>query len=199
MKTIIFDFGSVLVDWNPRHFYRSVFKTTEEMEWFLTHVCNEEWNSHHDAGVRFEDNQTGLIAQYPQYETQIKQYYVHWPDMLGDEIPGMWTVVNDLKEKGYKVYGLTNWSAQTFPIAYNKYRILRAMDGIVVSGEEKCIKPGAEIFKRLLDRFHLQAQDCVFIDDNIHNVAAAKALGFDTIHFAGAENLQEELHKRKIL
>ena len=198
-KTIVFDFGGVLIDWNPRYFYRTVFKSEEEMEWFLANVCNSKWNLRHDSGIRFEDNWQSLAAQYPQYTEQIKQYYTGWPQMIREEIPGSHAIVDDLKARGYTVYGLTNWSAQTFPIAYKRYEVLRKMDGIVVSGQEKCIKPGAEIFNRLLTRYHLQANECVFVDDNADNIAAAQKLGFDTIHFQNATQLREELQKRKIL
>lgn len=198
-KIIVFDFGGVLIDWDPRYFYRTVFSSKQEMEWFLKNVCNTPWNLRHDSGILFEDNWQDLAAQYPQYTRQIKQYYTGWPQMLNGEIPGSHTIVDELKAHGYTLYGLTNWSAQTFPIAYKRFEVLRKMDGIVVSGEEKCIKPDAEIFKRLLMRYQLQAADCIFIDDNADNIAAAKALGFDTIHFQNAPQLRRELHARCIL
>ena len=198
-KTIVFDFGGVLVDWNPRYFYRSVFSSEKEMEWFLANVCNTPWNLRHDRGIRFEDNWQELAQKYPQYETQIKQYYTGWPQMLNGEIAGSHAVVDELKARGYTLYGLTNWSAQTFPIALKRFEVLRKMDGIVMSGEEKCIKPEPEIYHILLDRYHLQAADCVFIDDNSTNTAAAAALGFDTIVFKDAGQLRSELQVRHIL
>lgn len=199
MKTIVFDFGGVLVDWNPRYFYRGVFASEEEMEWFLKNVCNTEWNLRHDRGIRFEDNWQELTRKYPQYEQQIKQYYTGWPQMLHGEIAGSHAVVDELKNRGYKLYGLTNWSAQTFPIALKRFEVLRKMDGIVVSGQEKYIKPEPELYRILLDRYHLQAQNCVFIDDNPTNTAAGAALGFDTIVFKDAPQLRAELQTRGIL
>lgn len=199
MKTIVFDFGGVLVDWNPRYFYRTIFSSEKEMEWFLANVCNTEWNLRHDRGIRFEDNWQELAAQYPQYETQIKQYYTGWPTMLHGEIPGAHALVDELKARGYKLYGLTNWSAQTFPIALKRFEMFRKIDGIVVSGQEKCIKPDEKLFKILLKRFDLQAENCVFIDDNAANTTTAARLGFDVIHFQGIEALRADLQQRGIL
>ena len=199
MKTVIFDFGGVLVDWDPRYFYRTVFANEQETEWFLTNVCTSEWNSRHDAGISFAENAAALIKKYPQYEMQIKQFYTGWPQMLKGEIAGTHDIVDKLKKAGVKVYGLTNWSAETFPIAYKRFEVFHKLDGIVVSGEEKCIKPGKEIFHRLLSRFNLRASDCIFIDDNTDNIATAKALGFDTILFKNATQLQMELNKRLAL
>lgn len=199
MKTVIFDFGGVLVDWNPRYFYRTIFATEEEMEWFLANVCTNDWNLRHDAGVSFKENAQQLIKQYPQYSRQIEQYYLGWPQMLRGEIPGTHAIVNELKAAGVKMYGLTNWSAETFPVAFKRFEVLRQMDGIVVSGEEKCVKPGAEIFNRLLTRFDLKAEECVFVDDNAANIVAAQALGFDGILFQSAEQLQRQLTKRGLL
>ena len=199
MKTIVFDFGGVLVDWNPRYFYRSVFSSEDEMEWFLKNVCNTEWNLRHDCGVRFEDNWQELARKYPQYENQIKQYYIGWPQMLREEIPGTHAIVDELKLHGYKLYGLTNWSAQTFPIALKRFEVFRKMDGIVVSGQEKCIKPHPRLFEILVTRYGLNAQECIFIDDNITNTTAATSLGFDAIVFKNAMQLRGELETRHIL
>ncbi len=196
MKTVIFDFGGVLIDWNPRYFYRTVFSDEKEMEWFLANVCTGEWNARHDEGITFEENAKPLIAKFSQYATQIKQFYTGWPQMLNGEIPGTHQIVDELKKAGVTLYGLTNWSAETFPYAYEHFEVLRKMDGIVVSGQEKCIKPGEEIFKRLISRFNLQTDQCVFIDDSAANIATARALGFDTIHFQNAEQLRKELAKR---
>lgn len=187
------------MDWNPRYFYRSIFSSEKEMEWFLENVCNTEWNLRHDCGVRFEDNWQELAKKYPQYETQIRQYYTGWPQMLRDEIPGSHAIVDELKAHGYKLYGLTNWSAQTFPIAYKRFEVFRKMNGIVVSGQEKCIKPHPELFQILLTRYGLHAQDCLFVDDNAANAAAAAALGFDTVVFKSAEQLRKELQMRQLL
>ncbi len=199
MKTIVFDFGGVLVDWNPRHLYRKIFSSEEEMEGFLAQVCNGEWNAKQDAGRPFAQAVAELQKQYPQYTEQIAAYFDRWGEMLGGEIPGMADLVRMLKRKGYKLYGLTNWSAETFPLARAKYSVFDMLDGMVVSGEEHIIKPDPEIYKRLLTRFQLRAPDCLFIDDSPANVAAARQLGFDAVRFESAAALERELKRRNML
>lgn len=199
MKNIILDFGGVLIDWNPRYLYRQIFASEEEMEWFLSHVCTPQWNAAQDGGRPFAAGIALLAEQYPTYRAQIEAYFSRWGEMLGGEIPGMSDLVKELKEKNYPLYGLTNWSAETLPLAWERFAVLRRLDGVVVSGEEKCIKPGPEIFKRLLTRFNLQAQDCVFIDDNLANIQAAQALGFEVIHFQNAADLRAALQQKKML
>ena len=119
--------------------------------------------------------------------------------MLKGEIPGMRDLIHALKQRGYKMYGLTNWSAEKLPLAWERYEVLRAMDGVIVSGEEKMIKPSPDIYKCLLTRFNLQPENCIFIDDNAENRAAAQALGFEVIGFENAAQLQRELAARQIL
>lgn len=199
MKTIVFDFGGVLVDWNPRHLYRKIFSSEEEMEGFLAQVCNGEWNAKQDAGRPFAQAVAELQKQYPQYTEQIAAYFDRWGEMLGGEIPGMADLVRMLKRKGYKLYGLTNWSVETFPLARAKYSVFDMLDGMVVSGEEHIIKPDPEIYKRLLTRFQLRAPDCLFIDDSPANVAAARQLGFDAVRFESAAALERELKRRNML
>ncbi len=199
MKDIVFDFGGVLVDWNPRYLYRKIFSTDEEMEWFLAHVCTGAWNARQDAGRPFAQAVAELQEKYPDYAAQIADYYARWDEMLGGEIKGTHALVDELKAKGYKLYGLTNWSAESFPLAWQRYPVLQQMDGIVVSGEEKLIKPDPEIYKRLLERFALRAENCIFTDDNAANCAAAQALGFDAIVFENAEQLRAQLQQRGVL
>ncbi|MBQ7908329.1 MAG: HAD family phosphatase [Elusimicrobiaceae bacterium] len=199
MKTIVFDFGGVLVDWNPRHLYRKIFASHEEMEWFLANVCTNAWNARQDAGRSFAEGIALLKEQYPAYSQQIEAYFSRWEEMLGLEIEGSRQIIQELKSKGYKLYGLSNWSAETFPKAEARFDILAQMHGRVVSGEEKLIKPDPRIYERFLERFSLRAEKCVFIDDNAANVAAAHTVGMDGIVFKNAEQLREELQKRDIL
>lgn len=199
MKNIIFDFGGVLVDWNPRHLYRKIFASAEEMEWFLTQVCNGEWNACQDAGRPFEEGIALLKSKYPKYASQIEAYYARWPEMLGGEIKGMPALLKELKDKGYKLYGLTNWSAQTFPLTRARYAVFNLLDGMVVSGTEKVIKPQKEIYEILLKRFALQAPECLFIDDSPANVAVAQTLGFEAIRFESAAQLRKQLQEKNLL
>ena len=199
MKDIVFDLGGVLIDWNPRYLYKKIFASTEEMEWFLSNVCTPEWNAQQDAGRPFAEALALVTEKYPKYAAQINDYYARWEETLGGPIKGTVALWQELKNKGCRIYALTNWSAETFPIAKKKYDFLQHMDGIVVSGEEKMNKPNPEIYKRLLARYGLQANNCVYIDDSLPNVEAAAQLGFDAIHFVSPEVLRLELLKRGLL
>ena len=193
IENIIFDFGGVLVDWNPRYLYRDYFRNEREMEFFLENVCTGEWNSELDRGRTFDEGIRLLLPQYPQYAEAIRLYRDGWEKMLGGEIKSSVELLKTLKDAGYSVYGLTNWSAETFPIAYGKYDFFRLFDGIVVSGEEKVAKPDPKIFEILLERYHLKAENCIFMDDSAANVAAAEALGFNAILFDNVDNVKSRI------
>lgn len=199
MKDIIFDLGGVLIDWNPRYLYKKIFASAEEMEWFLTSVCSPVWNAKQDAGRPFAEGIAQAKAQYPKYAPQIDAYFLRWEEMLGGPIKGTVQLLRELKYKKYRLFALSNWSAETFPIAQKKFDFLGLFDGIVLSGEEKMNKPEPEIYKRLLFRYQLQADNCIFTDDNQDNVSAAQALGIDAILFTNPEQLHIELIKRGIL
>ena len=193
IKNIIFDFGAVLVDWNPHHLYDSYFGDTTKAEWFLTEICPYEWNAQCDAGRPIKDITAERVALFPEWEKEIRMYFDHWVDMMGDPIPGMEELVRDYKQRGYGVWGLTNWSAETLPLVRDDYPVFKLLDGYVVSGQEKVVKPDARLYRILLERFGLKAEECVFIDDNPANTAGAEAVGIKGIVFKGAENLREEL------
>ena len=199
MRDIVFDLGAVLIDWNPRYFYRKIFTDEAEMEYFLKEVCNSAWCLETDAGKPFAQACAEKAVQYPQYAQQIKKYDSGWQEMLGGVIAGTVQILRQLKQKGYGVYALTNWSAEKFPFAQAKFDFLKLFDGIVVSGQEKCVKPQAQIYRILLDRYQLHASNCIFTDDNPANIAGARALGFDTILFTSPEQLQQELRSHKVL
>lgn len=192
-KTIVFDFGGVLIDWNPRNLYKKIFSSETEMEWFLENICTTEWNLRIDAGKPFAVSVAERSSQYPEWTAEIEAFHKRWPEMLGGEIPGTVEILEEIIQKGYKVYGLTNWSAETFPIAQGRYPSLNLMDGIVVSGEEKLIKPDPEIFRVLLEKYNLNAENCIFIDDNLHNIEASRKLGFEAIHYKDPDGLRDAL------
>ncbi|MDR2282148.1 MAG: HAD family phosphatase [Sphingobacterium sp.] len=194
INTIVFDFGGVLIDWNPRYLYKEIFKDKEEMEWFLSNVCTTEWNLEQDRGRLFSEGISLLKKSFPEHTKNIDFFHTNWEDMLKGEITGTVQILRELKEK-YKVYGLTNWSAETFPIAFSRFAFLRLFDGIIVSGEEKIIKPDKEIFQLLLERYDLRAESCVFIDDSKKNIDASIHLGFYGIHFLDSDQLKLELRK----
>ncbi len=198
IDTIIFDFGGVLVDWNPRYVYRDYFRDDEKMEWFLENICTDSWNMEQDRGRSLKEATELLVEQFLEWETEIRMYYGEWETMLKDAIPETVEILLELKKK-YKMYGLTNWSAETFPIAWDRFEFFQVFEGILVSGEEKLIKPDKKIFERMMEKFHLKPENCLFIDDNLKNVEASRAFGIETIHFKNPDDLRKELEELEIL
>lgn len=189
IENIIFDFGGVLVDWNPRYLYKDHFKDENEMEHFLKNICTDEWNLEQDRGRSLSDGTVLLQNKFPEFHSMIQLYYDQWNRMLKSDIPETVLLLHKLKAK-YKIYGLTNWSAETISIAYKRFSFFKEFDGIVVSGQEKTIKPGKQIYHLLLDRYNLKAENTIFIDDNINNIRAAEEIGLYGIHFKSPSQLQ---------
>jgi 2-haloacid dehalogenase len=196
---IIFDLGAVLIDWDPRHLYRKLFDDHEEMERFLAEITTHAWNAQHDAGVRWEDGVSSLIAEHPEYADLIMAYWKRWDEMLNGPIEGTVAILQRLKDDGHELHALTNWSDETFPVARRRYGFLDLFEQIVVSGEEKVMKPDHRIYRTLLDRIGRTPRECIFIDDSPRNVAAAVELGFDAIHFVSPQQLADDLAVRGIL
>lgn len=199
IKNIIFDFGGVLMDWNPRYFFKEYFNDDERMEFFLENVAADAWNAEQDRGRTLTDGTSELIEKFPDWKNEISAYYDNWTVMLRSDIPENVEVLRKLAKTDYELFGLTNWSHQTFPIALANYDFFQLFEGkIVVSGEEKLIKPDPEIWKVLLDRYQIKAEESVFIDDNLKNIETAEQLGFITVHVREDSNLESDLRKVRI-
>ncbi|WP_018615444.1 HAD family hydrolase [Segetibacter koreensis] len=197
ITAIIFDLGGVLIDWNPEYLYQKVFDDEKQMKNFLERICTPEWNEEQDAGRTLKEATETLIKEYPEHEENIRVYYDRWEEMLGGVIEGTVEIFRKLKDKSeYKLYALTNWSAETFPIALQRYEFLNWFDGVVVSGTEKIRKPFPEFYQLLLDRYNVKAEEALFIDDNLRNVNAARQIGLDAIRFTTPQQLAEELLAR---
>ncbi len=196
IETIIFDLGGVLIDWNPKYVYREIFNNDEEkVDWFLNTICTHSWNEEHDAGRLIEDGNKILIEKYPEHEVLIRTYYERWHEMLGGSIKEGVEILKKLKEaNNHKLYALTNWSAETFPVALQRYDFLQYFEGIVVSGTEKTRKPFTKIYEIILERYQLNAENCVFIDDNLENIEVARVIGMKAIQFKNNQQLTNELN-----
>ena len=193
ISSVVFDIGGVLIDWNPRHLFRKVFKTEEEMEWFLANVCTYEWNVQQDGGKLFSVATAELQEKFPEYHDRIALYYGRWEEMLNGEIKGTVEIFRRLKSDGMPLYALSNWSHEAFPVAYNRYDFMKLFDGLVVSGYEKLLKPDHAIYRVLMERYNVNPAESVYIDDNKPNADAAAELGFNSIHFTSPEQLRVEL------
>ena len=197
IKNIIFDLGGVLVDWNPEYVYLDVFDGDQKkMQWFFDEVCTFDWNENQDAGYPIAQATADRIKLFPQYEEWIRMFYGRWEEMLGGPIEGTVALLKKLVENpDYKVVALTNWSAETFPVALKRFEFLHWLEGIVVSGTEKTRKPFLDIYQITLDRYQLNPKESLFIDDNKRNIEAAEELGIQTIHFQNPIQLQTTLEK----
>lgn len=199
INTIIFDLGGVLIDWNPMYVYKDYFESVEKRDYFFTHICTSDWNEEQDAGRSIVEATQSLVAQFPDWEQPIRDYYGRWTDMLNGPIQETVELFRQLKESGrYKIYALTNWQADLFNIALVRYNFLHWFDGRVVSGEEKMRKPFPEFYQLLLNRYHVKAEEALFIDDNLRNVKAAEALNIRSVHFQNPAQLVDELKKNAL-
>lgn len=200
IKNIIFDLGGVLIDWNPDYVFKEVFKDDEKLAWFYREICTMDWNENQDAGYPLKKATEERIALFPQYEDLIRMYYGRWEEMLGESIQGTVDLLKQCVDSpALKVVALTNWSAETFPIALKKFDFLQWFEGIVVSGEEMTRKPFPDIYQTTLKRFDLKPEQSLFIDDNKRNIEAAKALGIHCILFSSPQQLEKELKKLNVL
>lgn len=200
IKAIIFDFGNVLLDWNPRYVYQRFFPDdSDAMERFLREVNFMDWNLLQDKGRPFAEGVAILARQFPHYLHLIQAYHDHWIESVGGAIAGTVSILIQLKQAGYKVYGLSNWSAETFPHVRQKHDFFDLLDDMVISGEVGHLKPDSEIFQILLQRIGRRAQECLFIDDALANIQQAQRMGFVTVHFESPEQLQAALHQQNIL
>jgi 2-haloacid dehalogenase len=200
IKAIIFDLGNVLIDWNPAYVFDPMFDDEEKKRHFFQYICTSEWNEEQDAGRPIREATEELVAKHPEWKEYIEAFYGKWTGMLGGPIHETVEIFREIKEKDlYKLYALTNWSAELFPIALERYEFLHWFDGRVVSGEEKMRKPFPQFYQVLLDRYNLKPEETLFIDDNLRNIKSAEELGIVSIHYHSPQQLRKELIELEVL
>lgn len=200
IKAIVFDYGNVLIDWNPRNVYKRFFPNNPEgMEQFLQEIRFMEWNAQQDKGRPFEEGVVILSQQFPQYADLIRAYHENWSDSIGEIYAGTVEILKQLKQAGYPLYGFSNWSAETFPLVRAKHDFFDLFDDMVISGAVGFVKPEPEIYQILLAKIGRPAQECLFIDDSLPNINQANKIGFATIHFQSPPQLEKELKQRGLL
>ncbi|HEV3463433.1 MAG TPA: HAD family phosphatase [Actinomycetota bacterium] len=198
-KAVVFDLGGVLIDWDPRYLYRKLLADEAAVEEFLTTVCTPEWNAEQDRGRPFAEGVAELVERYPAHAAAITAYHERWPEMLGGDIGGTVELLAELRAAGVPLYALTNWSAETFAIARERFQFLDWFDGVLVSGEERMIKPDPAIFQLMVERFGLDPGSTFYVDDSAANVEAAGRLGFDAVRFTSPGQLRRDLAARPLL
>ncbi len=200
ITSIIFDFGGVLLKWKPQNIISRHFADQPlAPEAFLKEINFMEWNTQQDKGRSFVEGVALLFKEYPQYAHIIRAFQDNWEDSIDGPIDESIELLGKLKEKGFLIYGLSNWSAETFPLVCKRYKFFDLFDGIIISGEVKLIKPDPAIFDLCLSRMGRLAGECLFIDDSEANIITAKKMGFDAIHFKSPGQLRIELQGRGLL
>ena len=199
IKTILFDFGGVLIKWDPHKLYRRFFDQPQQIDQFLAEINFSSWNAEQDRGRPFEAGIAELSGQFPQYAHLIRAFYDHWEDSIAGIFPETVDILRELKQAGYSLYGLSNWSTETYPLIQHQYNFFSLFDGIILSGEVKLIKPDPAIFNLALQKIGYSARECLLIDDTEANIITAKRMRFATIHFKSPEQLRIELHQMNLL
>ena len=199
MTAVVFDVGNVLLRWDPRNLYRKIFTRVEQMEWFLSHVCDGPWNEAQDLGRAWADAVLERTQLFPQWAVEIRAYDERWIETLDGAIEENVAILKTLKQARMPVYAITNFSKDKFRAARAQFGFFDWFDGIVVSGEERLIKPDPRIFRLFLDRYRLAAGECLFIDDSRANVTAAKEIGMRTIHYAEGMDLAAAMQAQGIV
>lgn len=196
--SVIFDLGGVVLAWDPVRAFGTVVDV-DEAQRLMRDVDFPTWNRHHDAGRLFADGEAEVADTWPQYAEAITAYRLNFDRTLTGLVPGTSAVVAELARAGVRLFGLTNWSDETFPVAQRRFGILRRLEAIVVSGREKIAKPDPRLYQLLLDRYQVDAAHAVFVDDSAANCAAADGVGLTAIHFAEADALRARLVEHGLL
>jgi 2-haloacid dehalogenase len=199
IQAIVFDLGGVLLDWDPRYLYQSYFEKPQEMEEFLSEIDFASWNSQQDQGRRFAEGVADLSARFPHRAALIRAYHRNWERSISGPIIGTVNLLRALKAAGYPLYALSNWSAETFPLAYQKYQFLHLFNDVLISGAVRLVKPDPRIFRLILSKVGLPAKNCLLIDDSPENIAVASKLGFRVAQFSTAEALEKLLRELELL
>jgi len=199
-KAIIFDFGNVLLRWEPRRlFQRSFPEGPQAVDAFMHEIGFAEWHLEQDRGRPFAEAIAERSAKFPQYAHVFLDYDTYYEDAVAGPIHDTVEILRRLKQAGYPLYGLSNYPTEKFPLARQKYEFMTWFDDILISGAVGLVKPDPAIFRLLLTRIGRTAEACIFIDDSSINIDAAQELGFTAIHFTSPEILEKELNALDIL
>ncbi|MEU4392368.1 HAD family phosphatase [Kribbella sp. NPDC023855] len=196
VEVVVFDIGGVLLDWSPDYLYRELIPDVAQREHFLTNVATHEWNQQQDAGRTWAEAVAELTALHPEHAEWIEAYDTGWLQMVNGLIEGTAEIVTELRSQGVPTYALTNFSAEKWEIAKEAFPILAGFTGEVVSGTERTVKPGEQIYRILLERYDLDPARAFYTDDKEANVVAARAVGMQAEVFTDAPTLHTHLKSR---
>jgi len=196
---VVFDLGMVLIEWDPRHLYRKVFADEAKMEWFLAEVCSPQWNLDQDKGRSWDEAISEAMSRHPSWEKEIRLYRSRWMEMVPGAIAGSVDILEELHGRGTPLYAITNWNSETFWETRERFPFLSLFRDIVVSGDEKLLKPEPAIFQLLARRNGIDLGHSIFIDDSEKNVRGAEAVGMKGHHFSSPEGLRSALKGHGLL
>lgn len=200
IETVVFDLGAVLIKWDPRNLYRKIFSDESEMEYFLENICTFDWNELQDAGRTIAEANAILIEKFPTHQKNIEAFYGRWTEMLDGAIEGTVEILKEIKaSEKYQLLILSNWSAETFPFAVERFDFLKLFDGKIISGQYGLKKPDPKIYHLLEEKFPMKFKSSIFIDDSQRNVDAGNALGLHSILFENPKRLRADLKKLGVL
>lgn len=199
IKNVIFDFGGVLIEWNPYLLFRKVLPNDTEIERFLQEVHFFEWNYSFDQGYPFEMGIAEMCSRYPDRADLLHILQERWLETLGVTFDANIEMIKELKGRGVPVYGLSNWGEETFAMTCQKYPFFDLFDDRVISGEVKIAKPDPRIFKLLIERNHLNPAECMYIDDSEDNCRAAHSLGINAVLYQNSKQVRQELVNQGLL
>ena len=190
---VVFDIGRVLFEWDLRHLFAKLIAEPDELEWFVTHVVSEEWHFQHDAGRDLGEMVAERSAEFPHHAHLIQAYAARFNESVPGPVPGSHELVAALHARRVPLFAITNFGTGFWPGFRAEHPIFDCFRDIVVSGVEKIAKPDPRIYALAAGRFGYAPGAMLFIDDNLANIASAKACGWQVHHFTSAERLAEAL------
>lgn len=195
IKNLIFDFGKVLVDYDFEAYFRRFIPDAERCKAFTPIVYNEDIQAVLDREERpFDVIMEEVIDNNKEFEKELRIFNEHFPEIVTNEVVGMYELLSQLKSEGYKLYGLTNWCSKVH-LTIAQFPIFKLLDGKIISSEEKVIKPEPEIYMRLFEKYDLKPEECVFTDDKAINIEGGRQVGMQGIVFENAKQYESELRK----
>ena len=198
-SVVVWDVGRVLYQWELRHLFARLIDDPAELDWFLANVVTEEWHFQHDAGRPLAEMVPERQQQFPRYAPLIAAYAERFVESIPGPVAGTHALVETLAARGVPQYGLTNFGAEFWDMFRPTAPIFDLMQGVVVSGHERCVKPDAQIYALLESRSGHRGGELFFIDDRADNVAGARARGWHAHQFDNAAALEAELSAHGLL
>ncbi len=193
ITNVVFDFGNVLLRYDPRLLYATFFPDPAKRDWFIEEIVADAWNREMDRGRPFAEGIAERVALHPEWETEIRAWDERWHEMVPGLIDETVAIRDRLAARGVPLYAITNFSAEKYAAILDRYPTLGAFIDTVVSAHEKLLKPDPAIYRVLTERNGLDPTSCLFIDDVPANVEGARAIGMQAVHFVSPEQLARDL------